>query len=150
MSRTDQRDDAGAFGGLTAKASDAAPPASSPKRIRARIAAAEANRETQTLASLYLELARAEGAAGNGTAELQALRSAAGLGALHGPKTTHAAARLALAEIAVRSGDMTTACEHWQIARIAYSEAGAVAQSDSIDKLMRENGCPTDWVLTDF
>ena len=49
-----------------------------------------------------------------------------------------------------RNGDLTSACEQWQIARTAYLESGDTDQHARIEKRMRDNGCPTDWVLTDF
>lgn len=123
---------------------------SEPGVVRRSIAAAEANGEKLTLAPLYLKLALAEYAAGNQTGQLTALRSAAGLGALHGPPSAHAEARIALAEISAEAGDLTSACEQWQIARNAYNDDGNTELTARVDKRMRENGCPTDWVLTDF
>jgi hypothetical protein len=81
---------------------------------------------------------------------MSALRSAAGYGSLHGPPSAHGAARLALGEAAHLAGDLTSACEQWQMARTAFLEGGDTEQHDRIEKRMRENGCPTDWVLTDF
>ncbi len=118
--------------------------------IKARISDAESREARTELAPLYLELARAEAAAGNETARMAALRSAAGHGALHGPLSTHAEVRLELAEVAYASGDLTSACEHWQIARTAYYEDGNADAHAGVEKRMRDNGCPTDWVLTDF
>ena len=89
-------------------------------------------------------------AAGEETAALNALRSAAGEAARHGPARVHAEARIELAEAAVRAGDPTSACEHWQMARMAFLEAGEKADGEKVDLRMRANGCPTDWVLTDF
>jgi len=57
---------------------------------------------------------------------------------------------LELAEAAYLAGDLTTACEQWQLARTAYLEDGQMERHASIEKRMRANGCPTDWVLTDF
>jgi tetratricopeptide (TPR) repeat protein len=101
-------------------------------------------------AALYLELGRAEMQAGNEVVALEALRSAAGLAARHRVARTHAQARIELAEAALRAGDPTTACEHWQLARTAFLEDGAREDGDKVDRRMRANGCPTDWVLTDF
>lgn len=111
---------------------------------------AQGRGEKKAVASLFLELANAEAALGDEPAQLAALRSAAGLATLHGVPGVHAAARLQLAEIATRAGDMTTACEHWQLARIAFLDDGKTDKAASVDKRMHENGCPTDWVLTDF
>ena len=62
----------------------------------------------------------------------------------------HAEARLELAEIARASGDLTTACEHWQIARGLFSDLKHAKGRGKAETLMREHGCPTDWVLNDF
>lgn len=47
-------------------------------------------------------------------------------------------------------GDLTLACEHWQIARELYSQNVDMDKVKEVENLMRENGCPTDWVLNDF
>ena len=58
--------------------------------------------------------------------------------------------RLLLADISRRSGDMTSACEHWQMAREIYEKNGDVRRARNIEKIMSEAGCPTDWVLNEF
>jgi hypothetical protein len=115
-----------------------------------RIEVALANGDMAGLALLYLDLARGHERLGNEDARMAALRSAAGYGALHGPRAAHAEARLALAEAAYLAGDLTSACEQWQMARTAYLEAGLKDGYARVEKRMRDNGCPTDWVLTDF
>ncbi len=102
------------------------------------------------LAPHYLELALLHRARGDEPAALAALRLAAGLAAQHGPRTAHAEARLELAEAAFNGGDLTGACEQWQMARTALHEEGDKAAHARVEKRMRDNGCPTDWVLTDF
>lgn len=126
------------------------PEASSMATLTRRLKDAEAAGELISLAPLYLELARAYLAAGREDDALSALRSAAGLAALHGPKAVHAEARVELAEAAYHAGDLTSACEHWQLARAAYQDDGQSGGAARIGKRMHENGCPTDWVLTDF
>jgi tetratricopeptide (TPR) repeat protein len=121
-----------------------------PAALERNIETALKGPDKTALAPLYLELANARGRAGDETARMAALRSAAGYGALHGPHGAHAAARLNLAEAAYQAGDLTSACEQWQLARAAYQADGQADVQDKIDKRMRENGCPTDWVLTDF
>lgn len=103
-----------------------------------------------TLAPLFLEMARHHKAAGDEASYLAALRSAAGLGAQHGPRAAHAEARLQLAEAAHRAGDLTGACEQWQMARDALYDDGQKEVHARVEQLMRDNGCPTDWVLNDF
>lgn len=121
-----------------------------PEAITAKIESADASGEKTKLATLYLELAAAYARDGNLDARMAALRSAAGCGALHGPHAAHAAARLALGEAAHEAGDLIGACEQWQMARTAYLEGGHAKQHEQVEKRMRDNGCPTDWVLTDF
>lgn len=118
--------------------------------IARRIEVALANGEKAGLAMLYLDLARGHEQLGDEDARMTALRAAAGYGALHGPRAAHAEARLALAEAAYLAGDLTSACEQWQMARTAYREAGLKEEYARVEKRMRDNGCPTDWVLTDF
>ena len=118
--------------------------------IARRIAAAQASDDKTRLADLYLALARAHEQTGDDEARMAALRSAAGCGALHGPHGSHAAARLQLAEAAYASGDLTSACEQWHLARTAFLADGQTDEHARVDKRMRDNGCPTDWVLTDF
>ncbi|MEQ1716957.1 MAG: hypothetical protein ABL907_13375 [Hyphomicrobium sp.] len=137
---------------------DAAPPTAEMMAAQAdavialedRLAGAEESGEPTALAHIYLALGRARVAAGDEKGALDALRSCAGLAALHKVARVHAEARIELAEAAYRAGDLTSACEHWQMARMAFLDDGQKAEGDKIDRLMRANGCPTDWVLTDF
>ncbi|CAA2140654.1 hypothetical protein [Hyphomicrobium sp. ghe19] len=125
-------------------------PVESVETILEKIETALARGEKTALSGLYYELAAAHARLGKADARMAALRSAAGYGALHGPPGAHAAARLALGEAAHSAGDLTTACEQWQMARTAYLQAGEAEHHARIEKRMRDNGCPTDWVLTDF
>jgi tetratricopeptide (TPR) repeat protein len=133
--------------------SDETPPrdfAKDARDIATRIEAALAAGNMKPLAGLYLELALCHAKLGDEASRMSALRSAAAHGAQHGPHASHAAARFELAEAAYRLDDLTTACEQWQLARTAYLEDGQMERHASIEKRMRANGCPTDWVLTDF
>lgn len=118
--------------------------------VRQRLDASDTITQPASLAPLYLEMAALHAEDGNETARMTALRSAAGLAAQHGPRVAHADARLQLAEVAYLSGDLTSACEHWQIARTTLLDDGQKDASSKIDQRMRDTGCPTDWVLTDF
>jgi hypothetical protein len=118
--------------------------------LEERLAGAEEAGEPVALAHIYLALGRARVAAGDENGALAALRSSAGLAALHKIGRVHAEARLELADAAFRAGDLTSACEHWQMARMAFLDERMAAEGDKVDSLMRSNGCPTDWVLTDF
>ncbi len=115
-----------------------------------KIEDAISNGPKTSLSGLYFDLAAAHERDGKLDARMSALRSAAGYGALHGPPAAHAAARLMLGEVAHQAGDLTSACEQWQLARTAFLEGGDAEQHARVEKRMRDNGCPTDWVLTDF
>ena len=62
----------------------------------------------------------------------------------------HARARLELGDIAEAQGDLTTACEHWQLARSLFEDERRSNDASHCETRMARNGCPTDWVLTDF
>jgi hypothetical protein len=142
------------------QASGARSPSAAPApRADARVRLAEAQRHIKAaneavdgpkLSAVYLELAEAHHDLGDETARMTALRSAAGIAALHGPAQNHARARLELADAAVAAGDLISACEQWQLARTALLEDGKKDESARVDQRMRDLGCPTDWVLTDF
>lgn len=118
--------------------------------LEAHLAEAESKGDVPALVRAYLAVGRARRAMGMESDGLEALRSAAGLAARHGLAREHALSRLELADAALNAGDPITACEHWQMARMAFLDAGMKADGDRIDHRMRANGCPTDWVLTDF
>lgn len=120
------------------------------EQLEDRLAGAEQMGQPIALAMIYLALGRARMANGELPAGLDALRSAAGLAAMHKHAALHAECRLDLAEAAYEAGDPITACEHWQMARMAFLEADMRSEGDKIDRRMKANGCPTDWVLTDF
>jgi hypothetical protein len=118
--------------------------------LAAAVEEAEARGETGRLPALYLSLAQSRIDAGE-TADAEELlrksiRGAAGAQL----KDTHARARLALGDLAHKSGDPTTACEHWQIARALFHELKQSREHAAVEQRMLRNGCPTDWVLTDF
>lgn len=62
----------------------------------------------------------------------------------------HAEARIELAELALIEGDLTSACEHWQMAKLMFHETGRRSDHDRMADLMRNHRCPTDWILTNF
>jgi tetratricopeptide (TPR) repeat protein len=121
-----------------------------PAALLAAVNEAEAAGQRDRLPGLYLALAHCRLEAGdNGDAEellRKCLRGAAP--ARH--KATHAKARLALGDLAHAGGDPTTACEHWQIARALFHELKLADDHEAAEQRMLRNGCPTDWVLTDF
>ena len=118
--------------------------------IGTRIDAAKAQDNKAVLADLYLAQAHAYQKLGDEKARMASLASAAGYASLHGPEATHAIARMQLADAARSTGDMTSACEHWHLAREAFRASGRGEEFARVEKLMRDNGCPTDWVLTEF
>lgn len=61
-----------------------------------------------------------------------------------------AVARFELANLAKANGDLTTACEYWQMARELYVGLEDKKKVREIDAIMRAAQCPSDWVLTDF
>jgi Tfp pilus assembly protein PilF len=111
---------------------------------------AQAKGDESELADLHLALAREKLSARRVQEAGDQLRKSIRIASRIGNKKTHAEARLELAEIARAEGDLTTACEHWQIARALFSDLSHAKGRDKAETLMREHGCPTDWVLNDF
>lgn len=114
------------------------------------IAKAENKGNDERLAELHLEHGCCLLTAADANAAADALRKSVVLASRLDLKAVHAAARLELAQISEVNGDLTTACEHWQIARMLYHDLGQQDDVDQTDAKMLSNGCPTDWVLTDF
>lgn len=78
------------------------------------------------------------------------LRQAIMMAAPLGEQRLHARARLELGDIAQAEGDLITACEHWQMARSLFEQERSNGEAAACENRMQRNGCPTDWVLTDF
>jgi len=118
--------------------------------LTAALAEAEARGETERLPVLYLSLAQCRIEARQTLEAEELLRKTirGAMGPMH--KEIHARARLALGDLAHAHGDLTTACEHWQIARALFFELKLSRDHDAVETRMLRNGCPTDWVLTDF
>ncbi len=87
---------------------------------------------------------------GKHTAAADSLRNAIIRASRLQDRRGHARARLELGDISQSEGDLITACEHWQMARSLYEEASDKLDAERCEKKMLDNGCPTDWVLTDF
>lgn len=115
-----------------------------------RIATAEAKGDGRDLAALYLGWARDEIAGGNAISAGDHLRTAVRHAAQMKQPDTHADARLELAALARDAGDLTTACEHWQIARALFHDLKLAEKATDTERHMQRHGCPTDWVLNDF
>jgi tetratricopeptide (TPR) repeat protein len=115
-----------------------------------RIAKALARGDDGALAGLYLLKAREASSAGDASRATELLRNSIRCAQRSGNASIHADARLDLAEIARAAGDLTTACEHWQLARKLFYDLARKDRLAEADALMLRHGCPTDWVLTDF
>jgi hypothetical protein len=118
--------------------------------LMAAVGEAEAGGQVKRLPGLYLSLAQWRLDSGETSAAADLLRKSIRGATSAGLKDTHAKARLALGDIAHAGGDPATACEHWQIARSLFRELQQSREHDAVEERMRRNGCPTDWVLTDF
>lgn len=115
------------------------------------VQAAEAADDTDKLGALYIALARQQREDGlplRLPADL--LRKSIRISATNGQRMVHAVARIELGDIEAEAGDMTTACEHWQIARSLFHDMNERHELAATDARMRRAGCPTDWVLNDF
>lgn len=112
--------------------------------------ALKSERAAGSLAELYLALAVLERKAGDEAAAAPLLRKSVVLAQEAGHAAIHAKARLELGDQAQASGDLPTACEHWQIARALFDQLDMADLKADAAARMHENRCPTDWVLTDF
>jgi hypothetical protein len=118
--------------------------------LRSALQRAETRADEAELVGLHYAVACREIEAGRLDDAASHLRASIRLASKNGNRQAHAQARLELAEIARASGDLTTACEHWQIARSLYFELRHAPELAKAEARMREHGCPTDWVLNDF
>jgi hypothetical protein len=118
--------------------------------LMAAVSEAEADGQLKRLPGLYLSLAQWRLDSGETSAAEDLLRKSIRVATTAGLNDTHAKARLALGDIAHDNGDLATACEHWQIARSLFRELRQSREHDAVEGRMQRNGCPTDWVLTDF
>lgn len=134
-----------------ARSGPAAPAVPEPQPLdwALRIRSAEASNDQAALASLYLSVARAEIAEGRSDAAAEHLRASVRAAVKSGNNASQAEARLELAELARAAGDLTTACEHWQLARALFYDLKD-ERLGKTETLMQKHGCPTDWVLNDF
>jgi hypothetical protein len=126
------------------------PPGLDSAALTAALREAEVGGETERLPGLYLSLARCRLEEENKSDAEDLLRKSIRGAAGTQQKDIHARARLALGDLAHAGGDLTTACEHWQIARSLFHELKQGRDHDAAETRMLRNGCPTDWVLTDF
>lgn len=115
-----------------------------------QIAAARSSGDHVRLAPLYFEMGLGAIEQGRTDEAAGALRSCILAAQAARNIDLHARARIELAELARIDGDLTTACEHWQIARALYSDVKNKEAQVSTETRMRRHGCPTDWILTHF
>lgn len=121
-------------------------PASKPVREPIAQPIAQPSSEAES----YLMQANKSLADGDTTEAAELLRQCIRAAAAAPHKAIHAKARLVLGDIAHADGDAITACEHWQIARAIFHELNDKREHAEAETRMLSNGCPTDWVLTDF
>lgn len=119
-------------------------------KLLTAIDAAERSGDEARLAGYYVALARQHLATGRTDDAAGVLRQSIRIASRLGLHAEHAAARLELGDIALAGGDLTTACEHWQIARGLYFDLKNTRDLDAAEARMQRTGCPTDWVLNDF
>lgn len=118
--------------------------------LEGRLSTALRKGQAAELPKLYLALAnRSLGDVQQSEAEDLLRKAILGAAAVD-QKDIHASARVTLGDLAHGAGDLTTACEHWQIARGLYLELDQSSQREAVESRMHRNGCPTDWVLTEF
>lgn len=118
--------------------------------IVALIAQAETDADEEALPSLYLALAKLKAADGRTHEAADLLRKCIVVASRRALDQPLAAARLELGDLAHRAGDLSTACEHWQMARGLFRQLDQRIALSTVETRMRDNGCPTDWVLNDF
>lgn len=111
---------------------------------------AEATGDERELVGVYLALARELLAQGRLDEAESNLTKCIRLAAKLGHREAHAEARRERGDLARASGDLTSACEHWQIARGLFHELRQATAVAEIEARMHQYGCPTDWVLNDF
>lgn len=118
--------------------------------IEKAIREAEAKGQPDKLPSLYYVLAQRLIETGETVRAQELLRRSIRGAATADQDEVHARARVGLGDLAHADGDLTTACEHWQIARALFVELKQHGGHEAVEARMLRNGCPTDWVLTDF
>lgn len=129
---------------------DAAVATPASEHLVEQIRLAEERKELAALPALYLALGQDDIARGQIEEGAGHLRSCIRAAARSRNGAVEAEARLELAELAREAGDLTTACEHWQIARSLFHKLARKSDVAGTEDRMQRHGCPTDWVLTDF
>lgn len=118
--------------------------------IEAEIADALAVRDQQALGILYLRHGVLLKRQGEVVVAGDVIRKSVGIAMQRSDARLHALGRLELGDIAAARGDLTTACEHWQLAKKMFLDVRQRRDSDVADGRMVKHGCPSEWVLTEF
>lgn len=118
--------------------------------LTATVEAAKAARDDSQLSRTSVALARLLLARSARPQASQLLQSAVMAARRAKLPVVHAEARIELAELALVEGDLTSACEHWQMAKLMFHETGRRSDQERMADLMRIHRCPTDWILTNF
>lgn len=118
--------------------------------VERAIREAKARGHQDQLPSLYYVLAHRTIETGETAKVQELLRLSIRNAETAGQEQVHAQARVTLGDLAHEEGDLTTACEHWQIARALFVKLKQNVDHEAVEARMLRNGCPTDWVLTDF
>jgi hypothetical protein len=135
---------------LPAPSQPAQPIQLSGERLLRAIEAAERSGHEQDMAGLYLQFALELLKEARPADAAQVLTRCVRYAAKFDQRRVQAQARIELGDLARTNGDLTTACEHWQMARTLLHDLKKLAEFEIVDRKMRQNGCPTDWVLNDF
>lgn len=118
--------------------------------IKAEIADALAAKDQAALGQLYLTQGVLLKRDGQSLVAGDVLRKSVMIAMQLKDARLHALGRLELGDVVAEAGDLTTACEHWQMAKRMFLEVRHRSDSEAADERMLEHGCPTEWVLTEF
>ncbi|MEO1205961.1 MAG: hypothetical protein AAFV45_06475 [Pseudomonadota bacterium] len=118
--------------------------------VKVEIADALAAKDQAALGHLYLTQGVLLKQAGQSAVAGDVLRKCVMIAMQLKDARLHAMGRLELGDVVAEAGDLTTACEHWQMAKAMFLEVRHRADSEAADARMLKSGCPTEWVLTEF
>ncbi|MFM7085215.1 MAG: hypothetical protein ACKOW3_09500 [Hyphomicrobium sp.] len=118
--------------------------------LRRSIVRLKAKGDTQAMLEATMKLSRLLLDQGEHKEANVLLRDAASVAAKSKFEAEHAEVRIELANLAKADGDMTSACEHWQIALQLYHDLNRKEDRDQIAQCMKECGCPSGWFLNSF
>lgn len=119
-------------------------------RILEEIRQLEQQGDSVDLARLYTERGQLSLTAGDAPVAQEYFLKGLSMAGLVSSSEYQAVARASLGEISFADGDLTTACEHWQLARDLFRDCGEHDMAEEVEERMSANQCPTDWVLNEF